>query len=434
MAENNIQQIIDSGTGVIMLPPGEYKGPFYIGHPCVIEGNSTTLWNCGDSVLITDSDGITLKNLRIEMIDDTDNCFSVCTSHPVITENTEIIGLTSGFGDEDRCPEMQKQLKLGNFRADENNTFLFDIYSPGHSVLETDMQDVIIEPTELVSGVNRVKITTGKIPAGTFIYGDLIMKSSFNRRFYIQGMSDEKSELINDRMISVLNSELLMSSENKQPVSSEYIQKYRSTPSCSEAGQMPQKNAASSVQKKAPDITSAPENSTVRILTRGERISINEYISKPFRVCMSYRALMNQVDIDPYAFMLNENGVTSCDDDFVFFGNRETMSGTLTFLEDKSIEIDLSRVPDHIKRISFVYSIYQPGPNDNFSKVKDPFISILQDNKEIIRFTAYDLFAETTVIFMEIYRHKSEWKINSIGQGYKEGLKRLCANYGLIVT
>ncbi|MGN0582168.1 MAG: TerD family protein, partial [Oscillospiraceae bacterium] len=121
-------------------------------------------------------------------------------------------------------------------------------------------------------------------------------------------------------------------------------------------------------------------------------------------------------------------------DDFVFFGNRDTVSGALVFNEDKSIEADLKKVPDHIKKISFVYSIYKPGPLDNFSKVKEPFVSVSQNNREILKYTATELFAETTIIFFEIYKHSSGWKINAIGQGYKEGLKRLCAGYGLIVS
>ena len=35
---------------------------------------------------------------------------------------------------------------------------------------------------------------------------------------------------------------------------------------------------------------------------------------------------------------------------------------------------------------------------------------------------------------MEIYKHNSGWKLNTVGQGYRDGLKRLCASYGLIVS
>ena len=64
----------------------------------------------------------------------------------------------------------------------------------------------------------------------------------------------------------------------------------------------------------------------------------------------------------------------------------------------------------------------------------DPFVSLICQGKEIYKYTATELFAETTIIFLDIYRYNSRWKLNTIGQGYREGLKKLCSSYGLIVS
>ena len=90
--EKIIQQKIDSGNGIIILPPGEYQGPFFINHPCTVEGNGTTLWNRGETVLVVASAGVTLKNLRVELIDRAADAYSVCSSEKVSVENVEIIG------------------------------------------------------------------------------------------------------------------------------------------------------------------------------------------------------------------------------------------------------------------------------------------------------------------------------------------------------
>ena len=424
--EKIIQQKIDSGNGIIILPPGEYQGPFFINHPCTVEGNGTTLWNRGETVLVVASAGVTLKNLRVELIDRAADAYSVCSSEKVSVENVEIIGNTSGFGNEDTVPDVNRQLKLGRFSADKKNTFIFEVYSPGVSTLETDIRDINLEPSDLMPGINRIRLTVSSIPSGTFLFGDIIMRSEFNRRFYIQGAAYNSENTANDMLIGTVDSEEIenlkkrvsvMESERKELIQSVRVKVSDKEHTVSEHQQQ-----------------NIPGPGGVYILSRGERISIDKYSGDKITIHMGYKSVAHDIDIDPYAFMLGADGITSCDDDFVFFGNRDTVSGALVFNEDKSIEADLKKVPDHIKKISFVYSIYKPGPLDSFSKVNGPFISVLQNDREIIRYTATELFAETTIIFMEIYKHGSGWKINAIGQGYKEGLKRLCAGYGLIVS
>ena len=429
MIDNNIQQLIDSGSSVVKLPAGEFRGPFYADRPCTIEGNGTTLWNSDNNVFVIDSPDVKLKDLRIEMIDPAEDRFSVCSKYPFEAENVEIIGLTAGAGDEDTVPDVQKQIKLGSFRSETENTFVFEIYSPGNALVETEMKDISVFPVSLKKGINRITVKTAVLPSGTFIYGDILIKSFFTRRFYIQGMASENAEIAADKLVYQVDNEEIEKLKDAPQRNAETVKNInRPSPP-------PQERVASgSAQRETPQNTPQAKPMTTHALSRGERISIDSYSNEPLRIYMSYRALFKEIDIDPYAFMLDANGVTSCDDDFVFFGNRETMSGAITFMDDGSIELDLKKVPDHIKKISFVYSIYQPGPNDNFSKVMEPFASVVQNGREIFRYTASELFVETTIIFMEIYKHNTGWKLNTVGQGYRDGLKRLCASYGLIVS
>ena len=434
MTDNNIQQLIDSGSSVVRLPAGEFRGPFYVSRPCTIEGNGTTLWNSDNNVFVIDSPDVKLKDLRIEMIDPAEDRFSVCSKYPFEAEDVEIIGLTAGAGDEDTVPDMQKQIKLGSFHAETENTFVFEIYSPGDASVETEMKDISVFPAALTKGINRITIKTAALPSGTFIYGDLLIKSFFTRRFYIQGMASENAETSVDKLIMQVDGEEIDRLKDAPQKNAETVKNIK-RPSPPPVQERVTSGISGNAQRETP--RNSPQAAPVahtHTLSRGERISIDSYSNEPLRIYMSYRALFKEIDIDPYAFMLDANGVTSCDDDFVFFGNRETMSGAITFMDDGSIELDLKKVPEHIKKISFVYSIYQPGPNDNFSKVMEPFAAVVQNGSEIFRYTASELFAETTIIFMEIYKHNSGWKLNTVGQGYRDGLKRLCASYGLIVS
>ncbi|WP_049962745.1 TerD family protein [Ruminococcus sp. HUN007] len=431
MSDNKIQQLIDSGNGVVKLPAGEFRGPFYVSRPCTVEGNGTTLWNSDDNVFIIDSPDVTLKDLRIEMIDPLSDGFSVCSRYPFSTENVEIIGPTAGAGDEDTVPDMSKQIKLGAFRAGTANSYVIELYSPSEGQIVTDMQDVTLDPSALTKGINRITVTTSSLPSGTFIYGDLLMKTFFNRRFYLQGTASDTAEAVSEKTVLSADQDEIDLLKDAPSRNAEMLKELR-RPEPPAPAEKP--DLRETQTRPANNAGSPPRQTEVRSLVRGERINIDAYSGEPLRVYMSYRGLFKDIDIDPYAFMLDASGVTSCDDDFVFFGNRETMSGAITFMDDGSIELDLKKVPEHIKKISFVYSIYQPGPGDNFSKVMEPFIAVVQCGREIMRYTASELFAETTIIFMEIYKHGTGWKLNTIGQGYREGLKRLCASYGLIVS
>ncbi len=422
---DNIQGMIDSGNSHIVLPPGEYKGPFFIDRPCIIEGDNTTLWANAETVIYIKSAGVTLINLRVELISkNNDSAYSLSTEYSdTQCDNIEIIGPTHGFQDEDMVPEMKKQLSFGTFRSETENTFTFDLFMASDAKVSTQMKDVVLSATNLHPGINTITATVLPISANSYIYGDIILKSKFIRRFYINGSSSDTGEICSNKCISrISQEECAVKPDNeilempnvpvRQPVKPPVIMK---------------------------DIQNSPERksaavSNAYILKRGERIYLEDYSDLPIKIIMSNKGQYKKMDIDPYIFMLDASGSTSCDEDFVYFGNTSSKCGSIVFNSDKSIDLNLKTVPEYIERISFAYSIYLPSPDCNFSNVLYPYISVLQSDKEIFRYTANDLFAETTIIFMEIYRHKFQWRINTIGQGYRDGLKRLCSSYGLIVS
>lgn len=152
-------------------------------------------------------------------------------------------------------------------------------------------------------------------------------------------------------------------------------------------------------------------------------------------------------DLDSAIFLLGENGKVSAQDDFIFYGNLEHKSGAVKHLgdnrtgdgegDDEQIFVDLSKVPQNIKKIVFTVTIYDADKRrQNFGQVSNAFIRILNEEKntEILKYDLDEDFSiETAVIFGEIYNHNGEWKFNAIGNGFQGGLAALCSNFGIDV-
>lgn len=493
--ETDIQKLLDSDSDVVILPSGEFKGAFTINRPCTVEGSNTTLWNDSDTVLTVNSENVILKNIHVELVAVRENCFSVLTNfNDTVYENIEIYGPVRGFGNEDSVPEICRQIKLGKFCSDFENSFVFDMYIPNDSpLLSVSVKDIQIENDSFTTGINKIRIKTGEMAPKTFIYGNLVMNTGFVRNYYFSGSAENDGEKCTDKILGEIDpssieenivdlsaqipamphieseppKELKMHDpdpyavydriknqdnsnnsnnrlqNNGQVINRQFPQQSGNPqqnvqyPQGNRPFQMNQnvmnpqyKNNASPAPAPIP---SAGRPNPPYILKRGERIFIDNLAYNSFSVVMGCRGLYKKMDIDPYVFLINKNETTSCDEDFIYFGNRNSRNNAVVMNNDASFSINLNLLPGDIEKIVFVFSIYNPKENDNFSKVSEPFISVGQNRNELFRYSAFDLFAETTIIFMTIYRYNSQWKLNTIGQGYRDGLKVLCSQYGLNV-
>ena len=152
-------------------------------------------------------------------------------------------------------------------------------------------------------------------------------------------------------------------------------------------------------------------------------------------------------DLDASAFLVQENGKVSGDQDFIFYSNLEQPSGAVVHLgdnrtgagdgDDEQITVDLSKVPENIARIAFTVTIYDAeSRRQNFGQVANAFIRLVNadTDEEIVRYDLGEDFSiETAMVVGELYRHNGEWKFNAIGSGYQGGLAALCENYGVDV-
>ncbi|MDE5854430.1 MAG: TerD family protein [Ruminococcus sp.] len=152
-------------------------------------------------------------------------------------------------------------------------------------------------------------------------------------------------------------------------------------------------------------------------------------------------------DLDAAAFLLGDNDKVPCDADFVFYGNLQHSSGSVIHTgdnltgegegDDEVINVDLSKVPANISKISFTVTIYDADlRGQNFGQVSNAYIRVVDEatGREVIRYDLGEDFSiETAVVVGQIYKHNGEWKFNAIGSGYSGGLAALCRDFGVNV-
>jgi len=150
-------------------------------------------------------------------------------------------------------------------------------------------------------------------------------------------------------------------------------------------------------------------------------------------------------DLDTSVFLVDATGKATCDEDFVFYGNKVHPSGAVEHKgdnltgagdgDDEQVSIDLSKIPSNIERIAFTVTIYDyETRKQNFGQVSNAFIRIVDTakNEELMRYDLSEDFSiETALVIAELYRNNGEWKFQAVGSGFSGGLAALCANYGL---
>ncbi|MCI9610464.1 MAG: TerD family protein [Eubacterium sp.] len=186
-------------------------------------------------------------------------------------------------------------------------------------------------------------------------------------------------------------------------------------------------------------------------LQKGQKVSLTKGNPGLKKVVVGLGWDVNQFDtggdfdLDAAAFLLTDSGKVSRQEDFIYFGNLTHPSGSVQHMgdnltgagegDDEQIRVDLSKVPEHITKIAFTVTIYEPEQRrQNFGQINNAFIRIYNEDtgEEMLRYDLGEDFSiETAAVFGEVYKNGSEWKFNAIGSGYQGGLKALCTQYGI---
>ena len=237
------------------------------------------------------------------------------------------------------------------------------------------------------------------------LYAEILFNSKFIRRIYLCGKSKPNINPVSDKCVYTA------------PKISKFAPSPRVTEICDVVS-----------IKNALDFSTGTAE-----MKRGMRLVLSKYIAMKFEVFFTCE-IPRGMEIDPYVFLLSDNDRSIGDEGLIFFGNERSKNGEATYFpKDGHVEFDLTKVDRRVKKISLVYSIYAGSSSYNFAMVKNCRVSIRSGGNERISYSITGLSRESTVVALEFYLYKGEWKISAIGAGYNDGMAKLCGHYGIEV-
>lgn len=138
-----------------------------------------------------------------------------------------------------------------------------------------------------------------------------------------------------------------------------------------------------------------------------------------------------EIDCDASVLMLNENEKLQNKTDLIYFRNLKSSCGSVQHTgdnltgegegDDEVINVDLSKIPERIKKLVFVVNIYDcASRKQHFGMIQNAFIRIVDQTSqnEMCKYNLSDDYSNmTTLITGEIYRHADGWKFGAIGNG-----------------
>ncbi len=155
------------------------------------------------------------------------------------------------------------------------------------------------------------------------------------------------------------------------------------------------------------------------------------------------------LDLDVSCFLLNHEGKTRVDEDFVFYNNLEASDGAVVHNgdnltgagdgDDESISIDLNGVPFDVVKIMFVLSIYKgEEKGQSMKSVRNAYIRLVNmaDSLELLRYEVNEDVEgrdETAMLVASINREGPKWHFEAVGECVDGGLGKVATNYDIIV-
>ena len=186
-------------------------------------------------------------------------------------------------------------------------------------------------------------------------------------------------------------------------------------------------------------------------LKKGQKLSLSKEGLTKATVGLGW--LINQydtgenADLDSSVFMLGEDGKVPSDAEFIYYNQPKHSSGAVIHNGDnkkgtevagkdaETIDIDLTKVPDNIKKIVITATIYDPEGKLNFGQVSNSFIRITnaETKTQVCRYDLEEVFSMETAIVVGEINYNGEWKFQPVEKGFNGGLAALCAFYGVDV-
>lgn len=130
----------------------------------------------------------------------------------------------------------------------------------------------------------------------------------------------------------------------------------------------------------------------------------------------------DSIDLDASCIMFNDAKQPV---DAIFFGKLKSDDGSIVHTgdnttgegdgDDEVINVDLSRVPAHVKSLVFTVNSFT---GQTFETVSNAFCRIVNanNNSEVARYNLSSQGSHTAMVMAKVYRHNGEWKMHAIGE------------------
>lgn len=204
-------------------------------------------------------------------------------------------------------------------------------------------------------------------------------------------------------------------------------------------------------QDEEPDVL---DPDRIRWLEVGEEFEITKYdpTIRKIRVGLGWEVRNfegERVDMDASCFLLNKDGITRKNEDFVFYNNPASENNYAVHDgdnrtgagdgDDESLTIDLYDMPLDVLEVAFSVSIYQGFlKGQNFSQVRDVFIRIAKEynGEEMCRFNigkAVNDESVTGLVVAKLIREGAVWIFKPLAEHYPKGLSEIATQYAIVV-
>ncbi|MGV8122657.1 MAG: VWA domain-containing protein [Candidatus Xenobiia bacterium LiM19] len=176
------------GGEPLIISPREYAGPIKITLPVILDGQGATLWAHKGPVVIIQAEGVTMKNMKIEVTGEPISTDQRHQSALVIRgcspafENVEVRGNVIGVAEEEGMWQYPHSLHLGHLPCGKRHMFKLRIRVPISCSVDSTVSALELTPSQLSPGENDIVITLDSLPQDTLIYGTIALSSKLLKR------------------------------------------------------------------------------------------------------------------------------------------------------------------------------------------------------------------------------------------------------------
>ena len=438
---SDIEKLIEKAVenSVIEIPAGEYEGGIVIGKSCTIRGNGAVIWSVSGPALIVNAENVHIENLKILLTGNKlpySKKISVYCHYPDTKfAGVEVNGAVIGIPDEEQYWGIPAALSLGTVPAEKETSFAFEVYVPTDADINCGMYCLRLSQNYLFRGYNNVSFTVDKLKSGALIYGEIFVVSSVTgiiRKITVSGFAGEENSpppanymlFTADREAPEKHGKMI---ENFDPLEA------ASTPEPEpEKVEIPPENDI-----VLEEINEAEFGGDIReenvFLVPEQRIPL---LPRKYCIEVGYKSTRAKLDIDGYLFMLGASGRVESNSGMIFFGNDHSKCGSVRYINSpdrRAMVIDLGTIPESIKRMVLLFSIYGSSPMQTFDKLVEGEIKILCENGVCLHLKLEKNIRCRTILALGFDRNDGVWELIPSGKGVSMPLEDICRSYGVTI-